>query len=264
MRRGASANAPLAAGEGCWWSGGRREAESIRSSIGLGLGPQRDGRVARDARPSVTWAGALLPCDRACPAVGTCPGFPLRCTSLHQCRSFKAVIARSNDRKTVNKIMMCFRGNRHEITRVCRASRVRKPIACVAARRRLGARASERCSSAECRRCRRCASPFDSTWRSRCRPIVPRATSAERHRHAQTEDSAPSVTAQGADRATHRVRCVVQGSRTLNRTALVQTRVCKGSTAVPVPGIRALQRCLGSVRTGARGLLGGSQNQGQK
>ena len=33
---------------------------------------------------------------------------------------------------------------------------------------------------------------------------------------------------------------------------------------VPDPGIRVLQRCLESVRTGARELLGGSQNPGQK
>jgi len=69
--------------------------------------------------------------------------------------------------------MKCFRGNRHDITRVCRASRVRKPIACVPARRRLRARASERGFSADFRRV---TSPFDSTWRSRSRPVVPRAT----------------------------------------------------------------------------------------
>jgi len=57
-----------------------------------------------------------------------------------------------------------------------RSGDVRKPIACVANGRRLRARASERCSSADYRRC---ASPFDSTWRSRCRPVVPRALPAE-------------------------------------------------------------------------------------
>ena len=56
----------------------REREHQFAASIGLGFGgPQRDGRVGRDARPSVTWAGAHLPCDRACPAVGTCPGFRL-------------------------------------------------------------------------------------------------------------------------------------------------------------------------------------------
>lgn len=36
-------------------------------------GPQMDVRVAREGRPSATWAGARLRCDRACPALGTDP-----------------------------------------------------------------------------------------------------------------------------------------------------------------------------------------------
>ena len=68
----------MGSGHQGWGAGIRDGSGSINSqhwlSWGLG-GPQRDGRVARDAQRSVAWAGALLPCDRASPALGSSPVF---------------------------------------------------------------------------------------------------------------------------------------------------------------------------------------------
>ena len=159
-------------------------------------------------RPTEMPSPPLWPRNRAAKSIGALKRSRRKSSSIDGPNiSRLSAIARSSARKTVNKIMKCFRGNRHDITRMCKGSRVRKPIDCVADRRRLRARAGGRCSFADFRRR---ASPCDSTRRSRGRPIVPRATPAERHHHAQTEDSAPSATAQGPDRATHRVTFVVQ------------------------------------------------------